>query len=178
VSVDGLIQQACEAGIAVAVDGGKLVVRGPRSAKELAALLWQHKAEVMAALANAATPTEPVIPAAVTLRLSPNDAPRAWADAFARLHPERPPPEVSYRQWRQFVDDCGLFIDRWAMRARDLRWSPEHLFGWETCRPFPLAAMHIGLGWRIDGGTVVALTANAATVIRANGPRLTLERRA
>ena len=177
-TIVGLIQQAREVGIAVAVDGGNLIVRGPRSAKELAALLWQHKVEVMAALANAATPTESVIPAAVTLRLSPNDAPRAWADAFARLHPDRPPPHVSYRQWRRFVDDCGLFVDRWAIRARELGWNPEHLFGWETCRPFPLAAMHIGLGWRIDDGAVVALTENAATVVGINGRRLTLERRA
>jgi hypothetical protein len=105
-------------------------------------------------------------------------APRAWADAFARLHPDRPPPDVSYRQWRQFVDDCGLFIDRWAVKSGALGWIPEHLFGWETCRPFPLAAMHIGLGWRIDGGTVVVLTENAAVVVQANGQRFTLERRA
>jgi hypothetical protein len=104
--------------------------------------------------------------------------PRSWADAFVRLHADRPPPHVSYRQWRQFVDDCGLFIDRWAVRAGELRWTPEDLFGWETCRPFQLAAMHIGLGWRIDGGTVVALTENAATVIGINKQRLTLGRRA
>jgi hypothetical protein len=104
--------------------------------------------------------------------------PRSWADAFAKLHADRPPPEVSYRQWRQFVDDCGLFIDRWATKAGALGWIPNHLFGWETCRPFPLAAMYVGLGWRIDGGTVVALTEKAATVIRVNGLRLTLERRA
>jgi hypothetical protein len=103
VSVVGLIQQAREAGIAVVIDGGKLVVRGPRSAKELAALLWQHKAEVMAALANVATPTEPVIPAAVTLRLSPNDRDKLRG-ALAEL--------VAARQLLEPDPDSAAEIDR------------------------------------------------------------------
>jgi hypothetical protein len=99
-------------------------------------------------------------------------APRAWAEAFARLHPDRPPREVSYRQWVQFVDDCGRFIDRWVVKKGAMGWSPDDLFGWDPCRPFSLIATRIGLGWRIEGGSVVDVTESDATILRSNGQRI------
>ncbi len=95
-------------------------------------------------------------------------APRAWAEAFARLHPDRPPRDVSYRQWRQFVDDCGRFIDRWAVKADAWAGPLDDLFGWDTFRPFSLIAMQMGLGWRIEGGAVVDVKRNVATIHKPN----------
>ena len=36
-------------------------------------------------------------------------APRAWAEALARLDPDKPPGDVPARRWLQFIDDCGRF---------------------------------------------------------------------
>jgi hypothetical protein len=55
--------------------------------------------------------------------------PRAWAEGLARLDPDRPPGEVPARRWLQFVDDVGLFLDRWAAHASALGWGPHDLFG-------------------------------------------------
>jgi hypothetical protein len=46
-----LLRRAREVGLAVAADGDKLVIRGPRCAEPVARLLIEHKPEVMAALA-------------------------------------------------------------------------------------------------------------------------------
>lgn len=51
-------------------------------------------------------------------------APRAWAEALARLDPNKPPGDVPPKRWLQFVDDCGKFIDDgWATSAERLRSS-------------------------------------------------------
>jgi len=44
--------------------------------------------------------------------------PRAWAEGFARLHPDRPPDGVPLKRWQTFIDDCGRFLDGgWAEKA-------------------------------------------------------------
>ena len=52
--MDGLtlLRQAREAGLAVALDGDRLVIRGPKRAEPVARLLIQNKPEVVAALAG------------------------------------------------------------------------------------------------------------------------------
>jgi hypothetical protein len=37
--------------------------------------------------------------------------PRAWAEGFARLDPDRPPGDVPPKRWQLFVDDVGRFLD-------------------------------------------------------------------
>jgi hypothetical protein len=49
-----LLRRAREAGLAVAAEGKKLVIRGPRRAEPVARLLIEHKPKVMAALAPSA----------------------------------------------------------------------------------------------------------------------------
>jgi hypothetical protein len=53
--MDGLTlpRRAREVGLAVAAEGDKLVIRGPKRAEPVARLLIDHKREVMAALAPA-----------------------------------------------------------------------------------------------------------------------------
>jgi hypothetical protein len=51
-------------------------------------------------------------------------APRAWADALARLNPSNPPADVPPKRWLRFIDDCGRFVDNgWAARAAALGWG-------------------------------------------------------
>jgi hypothetical protein len=49
-----LLRQARDAGLAVAAEGDKLLIRGPRRAEPVVRLIAMHKPEVMAALANGA----------------------------------------------------------------------------------------------------------------------------
>ena len=53
--MDGLslLRQAEEAGLAVALDGGRLVIRGSKRAEPVARLLIEHKPDVLAVLARA-----------------------------------------------------------------------------------------------------------------------------
>ena len=54
--MDGLtlLRRAYDAGLRVEADGDKLLIRGPRHAEPMVKLLAEHKAEVLAALANTA----------------------------------------------------------------------------------------------------------------------------
>jgi hypothetical protein len=49
-----LLRRAYDAGLRVEADGDRLLIRGPKSAELVVQLLAEHKAEVLAALANTA----------------------------------------------------------------------------------------------------------------------------
>jgi hypothetical protein len=89
--------------------------------------------------------------------------PRAWAEGFARLDPSKPPSGIMPEYWLRFVDDCGRFLDGWAERAAALGWGPLHLFGCDRKRPFT-RLYHLGLVWQVNGGRVVELQCNRATI--------------
>ena len=70
--------------------------------------------------------------------------PRPWAEAFARLDPERPPDGVAGQQWRQYVDDIGGFLDSPLLTVADgMGWRPRDLFGKQADR----ATFDQGLLW-------------------------------
>ena len=80
--------------------------------------------------------------------------PRAWAEALARLDPDKPPKHVPPQRWLRFIDDCGRFLDGgWADRAAALGWGPLQLFGCDRKRPFYIP--HRGLLWEVNGGRLV-----------------------
>ena len=90
-------------------------------------------------------------------------APHAWAEAMARLDPNRPPGDVPPRRWLRFIDDCGRFLDGgWATRAAALGWGPLDLFGCDRERPF--VRDHKGLLWLLNGGTIVQLHRDRAVI--------------
>jgi hypothetical protein len=89
--------------------------------------------------------------------------PRDWAEGFARLDPSKPPSGIMPEYWLRFVDDCGRFLDGWAERAAALGWGPLHLFGCDRMRPFT-RLYHLGLVWQVNGGRVVELQCNRATI--------------
>jgi hypothetical protein len=104
--------------------------------------------------------------------------PRAWAEGFGRLHPDRPPGDVPARRWLRFIDDVGLFLDSpFCATAVALGWGPYDLFGCDRTRPFARID-HLGLVWFLDGGRLLALTADTATIKKSNGSILTYRRRA
>ena len=64
-------------------------------------------------------------------------APRAWAEALARLDPNGPPSDVQPQRWLRFIEDCGSFLDGgWADKAAAFGWGPLDLFGCDRERPF------------------------------------------
>jgi hypothetical protein len=103
--------------------------------------------------------------------------PRAWAEGFARLHPDPPPSNVPLRRWQRFVDDVGLFLDSpFCAITAALGWGPYDLFGCDRDRPFARID-HAGLLWLLDGDKLVALTENTATIERRTGARQTYRRK-
>jgi hypothetical protein len=68
-------------------------------------------------------------------------APRDWAEALARLDPNKPPQHVPLHRWLRFIDDCGRFLDGgWADKAAALGWGPLDLFGCNPRRPLYLSS--------------------------------------
>jgi hypothetical protein len=85
-----------------------------------------------------------------------SDIPRAWAEGFARLHPDRPLGDVPTKRWQQFIDDIGLFLDAgWAEKAAVLGWGPLDLFGCDWDRPFARID-HAGLLWLLNGDRLLS----------------------
>jgi hypothetical protein len=104
-------------------------------------------------------------------------APRAWAEALARLDPAQPPWDVPPRRWLQFIDDCGRFLDgAWAKHAAALGWGPLDLFGCDRERPFARID-HQGLLWLLDSHKIVELYRDKAIIETATGARQTYQRR-
>src|SRR5262249_53138224 len=102
--------------------------------------------------------------------------PRVWAEGFARLDPEQPPGDVPPTRWRRFVDDVGLFLDRWAACAAALGWTPYDLFGCDRDRPFARIDK-CGLLWLLNGDKLVALSETAAGIEKRTGERHTYRRK-
>jgi hypothetical protein len=104
-------------------------------------------------------------------------APRAWAEGFARLNPNKPPADVPPRRWLRFIDDCGRFLHGgWAARATALGWGPLNLFGCDRERPFARVD-HLGLLWLVKGGNIVELHRDRAILDTESGVRQTYRRR-
>jgi hypothetical protein len=103
--------------------------------------------------------------------------PRAWAEGFARLHPDRPPGDVPAKRWLRFINDIGLFLDGgWAERAAALGWGLQGLFGCDRDRPFARIDQ-AGLLWLLNGDRLIALTENTATIETRTGARQTYRRK-
>jgi hypothetical protein len=102
--------------------------------------------------------------------------PRAWAEALARLDATTPPGDVLPGRWRQFIDDCGAFLDAgWGERAAALGWRALDLFGCDRERPWARID-NAGLLWLLDGRKLIALTAETATIESSTNARQTYYR--
>ena len=82
-------------------------------------------------------------------------APRAWAEALARLDPAHPPCDIPPMRWLRFIDDCGRFLDDgWSARAEALGWGPLDLFGCDRIKP--ICAVRSGWSVVVDRRPEVA----------------------
>jgi hypothetical protein len=96
-------------------------------------------------------------------------APRAWAEALARLDPGKPPADVPAKRWLRFVDDCGRFLDGGgAARAAALGWGPLDLSGCDRERPFARID-HMDLVWLLNGAAVVEMHRDRAIIETQSG---------
>ena len=103
--------------------------------------------------------------------------PRAWAEGFARLDPDRPPGDVPLRRWQRFIDDVGLFLDSpFCAVAMALGWGPHDLFGCDRDRPFARIDQ-AGLLWLLEGDRVIMLSEDAASMETRTGTPQTYRRR-
>jgi hypothetical protein len=78
------------------------------------------------------------------------------------------PAAILPARWRELVDNAGVFIDRWAVKAASLGWNAANIFGCH--REAPLARHDLqGLVFVIGSGEVVAITALSATIRTRGG---------
>ena len=104
--------------------------------------------------------------------------PRAWAEGFGLLDPDRPPTDVPPRRWLRFIDDVGLFLNSpFCAVAAKLGWGPYDLFGCDRNRPFARID-RAGLLWVVNGDKLIALSENTATIETRTGARQTYRRKA
>jgi hypothetical protein len=90
--------------------------------------------------------------------------PESWLNGIARLDSNQAPADIPFPRWRQFVNDCHIFVrspENWAERAAELGWDTYALFGRRT-RPLDLGSA--GLVWAIGGGKLVELRRDWATI--------------
>ena len=90
--------------------------------------------------------------------------PIIYAPEFARLQ-AHPPTEIQRDRWDQFINDAGLFFDRWGKQAEAFGWRPDELFGLDPVAPMARYD-RMGLIWMLKGERVVAL---AATEVKLSG---------
>ncbi len=86
--------------------------------------------------------------------------PIIYASEFARLQ-AHPPAEVPRERWDQFINDAGLFLDRWGRQAEALGWRPDELFGLHPDAPMARYD-RMGLIWMLRGEAVLEISDTAA----------------
>ncbi len=176
VAYDLLAEAQCF-GLTIHAEGNQLKLKAPTAPPaDLLDRLRTNKPVILAALA-AGEPTIGDFEERAAIVEYGAKVPRAWAEGFARLDGARAPGDVPPRRWRQFVDDCGLFLDAgWADKAAALGWGPLDLFGAD--RRAPSARVdRTGLLWLLNGDRLLALTGDRAVIETRSGIRQTYYRR-
>ena len=98
------------------------------------------------------------------------NVPWDWLDGIAKLDYDRTPTtDIPIHRWRQFVNDCYIFVsssENWAERATSSVWDAMSLFGCRRTRPLQHFGS-AGLVWAICGGRLVELHRDWALIERA-----------
>jgi hypothetical protein len=102
--------------------------------------------------------------------------PRAWAEGFARLHPDRPPAGVPLRRWKAVIDAIGTFLDHWAAKAAALGWEAADIFGADAARP-EISWLNAGPLWAGNGARMVEVHPDHIVFETRSGARQTHYRR-
>jgi hypothetical protein len=110
--------------------------------------------------------------------VEPNPVPSEW-NGIAQLNHGHAPHAVPVHRWRQFVNDCHVFItapENWPIRARALGWDTVSLFGCCSTRPLDHLG-RAGLLWNLSGGKLTQLYKDSATISAPDGLQRTFHRR-
>ena len=94
--------------------------------------------------------------------------PREWAEGFSRLDCTKPPSGFPLPQWRQIINDGGLFLDQWAHQAAALGWTALDVFGVNPANP---AVRYDGMGLvpLIRGYRIIAISADRTRIETPSG---------
>ena len=79
-------------------------------------------------------------------------------------------------RWRGLIRDAELFLSVWGKQAANLGWSTPDLFGAHSKAPAARFSC-MGLLLLVNGGRVIAITAETAVIQQQSGARLTYTRR-
>jgi hypothetical protein len=101
-------------------------------------------------------------------------SPVKWHAILAELERMDCPERLAPDRWRDVLSDAETFLSRWGSAAHSLGWTALDLFGVHPSAPGRVDVM--GLLLLIQGGVVLALTADAATIRRQTGAVLTYRR--
>jgi hypothetical protein len=96
------------------------------------------------------------------IALNEGGVPAVYVAAFAAIQCRRPK-GVPTERWNRFINDAGVFLDKWGGLAERLGWKDEDLFGLD--RNAPMARYdRMGLIWLLKGQTVTGLDSDSAVL--------------
>jgi hypothetical protein len=99
-----------------------------------------------------------------------------WHAGVTTLDANWPPTNFPAPWWRGLLRDAELFLSLWGKQAADLGWTTLDLFGAHSKAPAARFSC-MGLLLLVNGGRVVAITAESAVIEQQSGARLTYPRR-
>jgi hypothetical protein len=102
-------------------------------------------------------------------------SPDSWHTVLAAMEGRHCPERISSDRWQEVIADGETFLARWGSAAHSLGWTALDLFGVHPSAPAARFDV-MGLLLLVQGGAVVALTADAATIRRKTGALLTCRR--
>jgi hypothetical protein len=174
------LNAARAAGVNVGIDGEDLVLQAPAPPPHaVIEALSRFKSGVVALLRPSldAGDRQVCFDERAAMIEYDGDAPRVWAEALARFDPACPPRDISPERWLRIIDDCGHFLDDgWAKEASRLGWWATDIFGVHPTAP-SCRYDQMGLVPLINGGKVISITEQSATIQSPGGWRLVYMRR-
>ena len=101
----------------------------------------------------------------------------AARNLFAGLDPAESLSDFPAVRWQLFLADAHCLVEGgWVVRAEELGWTWQDLFGADEAKPFARIDK-AGLALLLDGNRVVAMTGTSATIATRTGGRQTFRRR-
>jgi hypothetical protein len=98
-----------------------------------------------------------------------------WHALLAGLTERRRPDWMMSDRWEMLLHDAERFLDRWSPTAHAMGWTTLDLFGTHPTRPAVRFDV-MGLLLLLQGGEVIALTAEGASIRRPSGAVLRFPR--
>ena len=174
--MDGLalLRAADAAGLTVNVDGGRLVIRGPRSADATARALIERKPEIVTLLsAGKERLADETFQTDGPPKLDRRDGiPEDWHQGVCTLIKLPCPASVQPARWDRLQLDAATFYETWAAQASALGWTAHDLFGANRTKPIERVDQ-AGLVMLINGRKLAALTDSEAVISTRTGAGLT-----